>query len=132
MLLFSQQPKLVSERWKSIQISPMFMTSGRHCESLMQKFFISTHKRITLTTFNCCEKLFLNFSTVREILFVFCLSKSIILLSFYSDDDTYGQFFHSKHFPQLNYFVHLGANSELGKKKQKTIVHLFVVLRSHF
>jgi hypothetical protein len=48
---------------------------------------------------------------------------------FYSDDDTYGQFFHSKHFPQLTYFVHLGANSELGKRKKQLFICLLFLDR---
>lgn len=32
-----------------------------------------------------------------------------------TDDDSHGQFFHSKHFPSLKFFIHLGFDNELGE-----------------
>lgn len=40
---------------------------------------------------------------------------------FYSYDDTYGQPFHSKHFPELQYFVHSGFDSERGSLQYMTL-----------
>jgi hypothetical protein len=31
-----------------------------------------------------------------------------------ADDDEYGQFFYSKHFPNLKYFIHIGHEKEMG------------------
>lgn len=36
------------------------------------------------------------------------------MLSFFIDDDSCGQVFHSKYFPTLKYFVHLGFDNEVG------------------
>jgi hypothetical protein len=66
------------------------------------------------------------FHCKRNLFLQFIQTSILIVLSFYSDDDTYGQYFHSKHFPKLTYFIHLGGNSEIGKRK-KTIHSLFIV-----
>lgn len=39
----------------------------------------------------------------------------------YTDDDTYGQHFHSKFFPELQYFVHSGFDGEQGALQYKTL-----------
>ena len=38
-----------------------------------------------------------------------------------SDDDSYGQPFHSKHWPSLQYFVHTGFDIELGCLNYKSL-----------
>lgn len=40
---------------------------------------------------------------------------------FYHFDDTYGQGFHSKHFPSLQYFVHTGFDLEMGCLNYKSL-----------
>lgn len=37
------------------------------------------------------------------------------------DDDSYGQTFHSKHFPELQYFIHTGFDGEQGALQYKTL-----------
>lgn len=39
----------------------------------------------------------------------------------YVDDDSYGQHFHSKHFPELQYFIHSGFDGEQGALQYKTL-----------
>ncbi len=36
-----------------------------------------------------------------------------------ADDDSYGQFFHSKHFPALKFFIQSGFEVELGQCAMK-------------
>lgn len=40
---------------------------------------------------------------------------------FFHYDDTYGQFFHSKHFPVLKYFIHTGFDLEMGALNYKSL-----------
>jgi len=40
---------------------------------------------------------------------------------FYHFDDTFGQAFHSKHFPNLQYFVHTGFDLEMGCLNYKSL-----------
>lgn len=40
---------------------------------------------------------------------------------FFYYDDTYGQMFHSKHFPHLKYFVHTGFDVEMGCLNYKSL-----------
>jgi len=40
---------------------------------------------------------------------------------FFYYDDTYGQMFHSKHFPHLKYFVHTGFDIEMGCLNYKSL-----------
>ena len=40
------------------------------------------------------------------------------------DDDTHGQFFHSKHFPNLKYFIQTGFDAEIGN----TITNYYCLL----
>ena len=46
---------------------------------------------------------------------VFFSQQSFLFFCFCSDDDSHGQFFHSKYFPTLKFFIHLGFDNELGK-----------------
>jgi len=47
------------------------------------------------------------------------LRKAIPELFYY--DDTYGQLFHSKHFPSLKYFIHTGFDIEMGCLNYKSM-----------
>jgi hypothetical protein len=38
-----------------------------------------------------------------------------------ADDDTYGQFFHSKHYPNLKFFIHTGFDIEMGCISYKSL-----------
>ena len=48
--------------------------------------------------------------------FFHCTTAFILSIStwYFIDDDTNGQLFHSKHFPNLRYFIHTGFDIELG------------------
>ena len=38
----------------------------------------------------------------------------LAMIHYFIDDDTAGQFFHSKHFPSLTYFIQTGFDAEVG------------------
>ena len=62
--------------------------------------------------------LFLNSTIVSSVsvvnIYSICLSIYSLHLNRTIDDDTYGQTFHSKHYPDLQYFVHSGFDGERG------------------
>lgn len=66
-----------------------------------------------LNILHCFEKLFPNFSIV-SIVYIFFIYLLLIFLLCTLDDNSEGQFFHSKHFPKLKHFVHLGFDNEFG------------------